>query len=113
MRLIRTPNPDYNGFGAKFKQSLVNIALASNEFVKPTDIRGLFAMSFKDCLDIEYDDGNVDGPRTSIVTFDGPYAFFDFNGIIANPRSVIIEGDWTKSLMAELLPVDYEVGVGD
>ena len=45
---------------------------------------------------------------TSIVSFEEQYAFFDNNGIIINPQSVIFEGEWGKSRIAELLPVDYE-----
>jgi hypothetical protein len=49
----------------------------------------------------------LNDPLTTTVIFDEPYAFFDRNGIIINPRSVIFEGNWGKSLMADLLPVDY------
>lgn len=45
---------------------------------------------------------------TTIISFDEPYAFFDNNGIVANPHSVIYEGDWGISRVAEMLPVDYE-----
>ena len=47
---------------------------------------------------------------TSIATLDEheAYAFFDNNGIISNPRSIIFEGDWGIYRMAEMLPVNYE-----
>jgi hypothetical protein len=51
---------------------------------------------------------NMPNNATTIVSFDEPYAFFDNNGIVANPHSVIYEGDWGISRVAEMLPIDYE-----
>ncbi|WP_428328697.1 carboxypeptidase-like regulatory domain-containing protein [Mucilaginibacter sp.] len=121
-RLIRKPNPSYDGFNNKYIQNLVNTPLTANEFASLTDVKGEFALGFKDCLYILYNkkrahlkpDPNLlispdylDDPLATTVIFNDPHAFFDYNGIIMNPRSVIFDGNWATRLIAELLPVDY------
>ncbi|WP_184550050.1 carboxypeptidase-like regulatory domain-containing protein [Mucilaginibacter sp. FT3.2] len=126
LRLARKPNPDYkvgrlgtNNF--KYIQSLyTKPPLIPADFASRTDQPGLFALGFNDCLYVIYtrkrevSDLSVYHPLEvpnypiTILSFDEPHAFFDSNGIIANPQGVIFEGDWGKSRMAELLPVDYE-----
>ncbi len=130
LRLTRKPNPDYkagrlgnNNF--KYIQSLyIKQPLAANDFAKRTDQEGLFALGYTDCLYVIYKKKRVetdlsvyhplDVPNypVTILAFDEPYAFFDRNGVISNPHSVVFEGDWANSRMAELLPVDYEVVTG-
>jgi len=124
LRLIRKKAPDYNGFNNKYNQTLVTTPLKTEDFVRLTDNKGLFALTFPDCLYIMYtkkkDRQNklginrpADAPdyATSIVTFDEPYGFFDNNGIITNPTAILFEGNWGNSRMAELLPVDFEPGI--
>jgi len=125
LRLIRKPNPDYKegslGNNYKYIQSLyTKPPLELADFAHPTDRAGLFAIGFTDCLYIIYTRKREETDRSvyhpaeipnypvTILTFDEPYAFFDSNGIIANPHSTIFEGDWGKRRMAELLPLDYE-----
>lgn len=126
LRLTRTLNPDYkegrlgpNNF--KYKQSLyMKPPLTPADFASRTDQPGLFAIGFIDCLYVIYTKKRevtdlsiyhpIEVPNypVTILSFDEPHVFFDSNGIIANPQSIIFEGDWGKSRMAELLPVDYE-----
>jgi len=121
MRLIRKPNSNYHGgLNNKYLQSLVNKPLDRADFFKLTDQEGLFAIGFTDCLYVMYTKKgqapsdntvqafNMPNNATTIISFDEPYAFFDNNGIVANPHSVIYEGDWGISRVAEMLPVDYE-----
>ncbi|MGN8071289.1 carboxypeptidase-like regulatory domain-containing protein [Mucilaginibacter sp. SG564] len=122
-KLMRKPNPEYKGgpFDSKNKylQTLIKQPLDVNAFAKRTDQPGLFALSFNDCLYIMYNKKANSNPdrtpdasdvATSIATLDEheAYAFFDNNGIIHNPRSIVFEGDWTSYRFAEMLPVDYE-----
>lgn len=126
LRLVRTPNPDYkegrmgnNNF--KYSQSLyTKPALTPADFAHPTDKSGLFAIGFTDCLYVIYKNKRVETDLSiyhpievpnypvTILAFEEPYAFFDHNGIITNPHSIIFEGDWGASRVAEMLPVDYE-----
>lgn len=126
LRLVRTPNPDYkegrmgnNNF--KYSQSLyTKPALTPADFAHLTDKSGLFAIGFTDCLYVIYKNKRVETDLSiyhpievpnypvTILAFEEPYAFFDHNGIITNPHSIIFEGDWGASRVAEMLPVDYE-----
>ena len=117
LRLIRTPNPDYKGgFDNKYTETLVTTPLTINEFASLTDQKGQYALGFKDCLYVMYnkrpehkgDTELIPQYVTSTITFEQPYAYFDNNGIIINPQSVVFEGIWAKSRLSELLPVDYE-----
>lgn len=95
-RLIRKPNSKFpEESGDRYIQSLVNMPLQTANFIKSTDIEGEFAFGFDDCLYITYQKkakigeyANLTADRkASIITFDSPYAFFDLNGIVINPRS--------------------------
>jgi hypothetical protein len=121
LRLVRTPNPAYNGFNYRYFQTLVNKPLEMADYIKLTDQKGLFAMKYADCLYVEHykkprkEKGKGEsieldkpaGPAT-IIAFAEPYALFDNNGIITNPASLVFEGAWGTSRMAEMLPVDFE-----
>jgi hypothetical protein len=48
--------------------------------------------------------------QVSIITLYKPYAVFDMNGSIISAQSTLIEGTWSKSKIAEMLPVDYVPG---
>ncbi|MEN0056122.1 MAG: carboxypeptidase-like regulatory domain-containing protein [Mucilaginibacter sp.] len=125
LKLTRKPNPEYaeSSFNHKDKyiQSLIKQPLSINDFVKRTTKPGIYALDFSDCLYIMYNkklsgtSGDIflqhDMPdyATTIATLnEQAYAFFDNNGIIANPRSITFEGDWSIYRFAEMLPVDYE-----
>ncbi|MES2063162.1 MAG: carboxypeptidase-like regulatory domain-containing protein [Bacteroidota bacterium] len=123
LRLIRKPNPGYTGFNDKYIQTLVNIPLKTTEYTSITDVKGVFALKFTDCLYLMYTKKRDASPDnhvvqsltmpnylTTILSFAGPYALFDSNGVILNLASVNIEGNWGKSRMAEMLPVDYSPG---
>lgn len=117
LRLVRKPNPEYvGGLNNKYVETLVTAPLAINDFGRLTDQKGQYAITFKDCLYVMYnkkpaakgESEIIPQYITSIVSFEEPYAFFDNNGIIINPQSIVFEGQWGKSRIAELLPVDYE-----
>jgi hypothetical protein len=107
-RLIRIPNPDYKGgFGAKYKQTLVDTLLYLGDYYHNTDQKGEYALQLDNCLYIKYKDGPL---QATILTFNAPYAFFDNNGIVMNPRDLTLEGGWAGNRIAELLPQDYDPG---
>jgi len=121
LRLKRIPNPDNRNPDVKYVDVLGKTALREADFVKLTDKRDEYALSFKDCLYVMYTKlHNYTGNLATIpaseqpnyaktaLTFVSPYIFFDRNGIILNPESVVFEGYWAGSRVAELLPFDYE-----
>jgi hypothetical protein len=120
LRLIRKPNPGYNGFNDKYFQTLVNVPLKTIEYTSITDVKGMFALKFTDCLYLMYTKKRDNSPDnkviqsltmpnylTTILSFEEPYTLFDSNGVIQNPASINFEGNWGKSRVAEMLPVDY------
>lgn len=106
-RLIRKPNPKYNGFGSKYTATLVTTPLETNEYAHTTNIQGEYAIKFPDCLYVVYKGAQGAG---STVVINAPYLLFDNNGIIINLMDVLMEGAWGDSRMPEMLPVDYEPG---
>ncbi len=100
------------------------LPLNKEEIIKPTDQQGLFAIGFgrkSDELIITYNKNQFFNLRTSelqltsdgnkentLISFAAPYAFFDNNGNIIVPGSLVFTGVWARERMAELLPVDYE-----
>ncbi len=119
LRLIRKANPDYKaGGGKQYFESLVTTPLTIVDYVKLTDQKGLFALVFSDCLYVMHSKKPVNAskdvdvmdttPATTTLIFDKPYALFDKNGIFTDPSAIIFDGEWGKSRMAEMLPVDYE-----
>jgi hypothetical protein len=124
LKLTRVPNPDYKKpgyYGMPYLQTLFKDEyLQLKDFIHKTDKRGVFAMSFTDCLYIIYtkkhDRTNVNktdlpafAPHyaTTIITFNEQYAFFGPDGVITNPQSIIIEGEWSANGIANLLSPDY------
>jgi hypothetical protein len=106
-RLIRRLNPKWKGEGDltnKYIQTLVKEPLKEIDFLRQTDQEGLYAIAFSDLLYIRHRGNN----ESTVVTIDGPYGFFDKNGIVVNPAIVLYEGYWGRYRIAELLPVDYE-----
>jgi hypothetical protein len=129
LRLIGKSGPGHSGLGSPGFRTLVDLPLNSSDFVKLTDVKGEYALSFKDCLYVMYNKKQAHSANTitkewsssaawnnALITtliFNEPYTFFDNNGIIINPLSVSFDGNWGTRLMAELLPVDYEPGSSD
>jgi hypothetical protein len=120
LRLIRKPNPGYNGLNDKYFQTLVNSPLKVNDYAFTTDTKGVFALKFTDCLYLMYTKKRDNSPEskviqslampnylTTILSFEETYTLFDSNGVILNPASINFEGNWGKSRLAEMLPVDY------
>ncbi|WP_342646309.1 carboxypeptidase-like regulatory domain-containing protein [Mucilaginibacter sp. CSA2-8R] len=103
----------------KMVEYLVTKPLRADSLIKRTDLKGIYALGYKDILYVIYTKkrGNTgyvttslkapDYP-TSLMNFTEPYAFFDANGIIANPTSVVFEGNWSTDRIAKLLPYDYD-----
>ena len=94
-----------------------------NDFVRLCDKKGLYALCFNDCLYVMYtklhnDTGNlISIPRLlqpnyakTAVTIIDQYVFFDNGGIIMNPESIVFDGYWAESRVAEVLPFDYSPG---
>ncbi|TFF40713.1 carboxypeptidase-like regulatory domain-containing protein [Mucilaginibacter psychrotolerans] len=107
-RLIRKPNPAFDGLNDKYIQTLIKTPITASTFVHPTDLPGMYAIGFEDCFYIKYNKSS----DATILTINANYAFFDQNGIVANPAYLLVEGEWGRYRIAELLPVDYEP-VGD
>lgn len=103
----------------KMAEYLITKPLRADSLIKRTDLKGIYALGYKDILYVIYTKkrGNTgymtptlnapDYP-TSLMTFIEPYAFFDANGIIANPSSIVFEGNWSSDRIAKLLPYDYD-----
>jgi len=103
----------------KMAEYLVAKPLRVDILIKKTDLKGIYALGYKDILYVVYTKkrGNTDyivptlnAPDypTSLMTFTEPYAFFDANGIVANPTSIVFEGKWSTDRIAKLLPYDYD-----
>ncbi|MDR3694554.1 carboxypeptidase-like regulatory domain-containing protein [Mucilaginibacter sp.] len=130
LRLIRTPDTAKSLTGIpRFKETLVTKPyLNVNDFIHATEIQGEYALGYPDCLYVMYakkwahqaiknpaapqpaNPAFLDDPVATTLIFDRAYSYFDENGIIINPQSVLFEGSWGTSRVAELLPVDYVPG---
>lgn len=103
----------------KLAEYLVAKPLRVDSLIKRTDLKGIYALGYRDILYVVYTKkrGNTgyvpptlnapDYP-TSLMTFTEPYAFFDANGIVANPTAIVFEGKWSTDRIAKLLPYDYD-----
>lgn len=131
LKLIRTPDTAKNAIGMnRFKETLVtNPYLSIADFIRTTQITGEYALGYPDCLYVMYakkwahqaiknpaapmpaNPAFLDDPVTTTLIFSDTYSYFDENGIIINPQSVLFEGLWGTSRIAELLPVDYVPGL--
>lgn len=103
----------------KTVQYLVNTPVNTDSLLHRTDVPGLYALMFKNCLYVMYTKKrntdfssnlpmNTPDNLTSIVSMTDPYLLFDANGVVANLRGFLYEGDWATRRVADLLPVDYE-----
>ena len=106
----------------KITQVLYTDTLKEENLIKRTDQQGIFALGYENFLYIVYakkkseyhsayykpNDKNA-LPYT-ILGLQDDYAFFDNNGIVTNPQSLIYEGYWgAYGALADMLPADYEV----
>jgi hypothetical protein len=119
--VLRLKRLDFNEDNSvKYIETLGKTYLQADDFVKLTNKRDVYALSFKDRLYVMYTKihnykGNLatiplgyqpSYAKTSLVMV-SPYTFFDNNGIIMNPESIAFEGYWADSRVAEILPSDY------
>jgi len=88
----------------KYNEELIKAPLNSVDYIKLTQEKGIYGITYKDCLVVTYKDG-----KSTIVTFRKPFAFFDDNGIVLNPESALLEGYWGTHRIADLLPSDYQL----
>jgi hypothetical protein len=103
--LIRTKGkPVLNALGIS-KTKPTNSLLTIVDFLKLTEKKGIYAITYPDCLKIVYRKRDY---QATVITFIDPYTFFDSNGVVLNPRSNTLEGYWGSQRVAEMLPVDYE-----
>lgn len=124
-KLVRTPdlayNPKKDGPDNKYHQRLVDSAtLGASDFVKRTDQKTIFALSYPWCLYVTYtkktdysrrpiaDQFNMPNYATSIVTIPSGTSLFYTNGVLVDPATVVFEGYWAGLRVAQQLPVDYE-----
>jgi len=108
----------------RYTEYLVTKPLRIDSLVKRTDMNGVYAIAYQDILYVLYTKKRSDNSYTntlmnapdnltSLMNITAPHAFFDNNGVILNPASVIVEGNWGASRVANLLPVDYDPGEKD
>lgn len=99
-------------------QILSKDTLAPQSVIKRTDQPGLSALTFKNLLYLSYTKkkrsvsaiAGSDGVSYSLLALQEENAFFDSNGILLDPQSLIFEGYWAEyGAMADMLPTDYEV----
>jgi hypothetical protein len=97
-------------------QVLSGDTLAQSSVIKRTDQPGIFALTFKNLLNVSYAkkkkwarQPGTSGTPYSILNLQQAYAFFDSNGVLLDPRSLILEGYWADyGTMASMLPNDYQ-----
>jgi len=102
-----------------YHESLNRIPLEPYSLFSTTEVQGIFALHFTNCLYVVYtkrreetDFRDVYRPldmanyETSILTLPGPYALFDMNGVIFKGVP-LNEGTWSKSRIDDLLPFNY------
>ncbi len=110
----------------KIIESMSATPLHKDDIIKPTNQQGLFALSpgsISNSFFISYNEGGhfyLNSKPTQLqmddfrnnentkVDFAADYAFFDSNGWVTNPNSLVFSGVWARHRVAELLPVDYE-----
>jgi hypothetical protein len=115
-RLINYPNDPELGKWLRmakqpsYQQEVYPIKPEIDEYVKPTNQKGIYAFGFPFTLMINYDNtSNGSDKNSSFVTFVAPQAYFDRNGILFTPENCVIQGFWGEKRMGELLPDDYKL----
>ncbi|HJP64163.1 MAG TPA: carboxypeptidase-like regulatory domain-containing protein [Mucilaginibacter sp.] len=122
LRLIRTPNPDYNGYNNRYIDGVIPAPLTTDEYTKSTNLDGLYDLSFNNCLYVMYktyknaatpsdNSAPAFGWVNTTIIFNARDAIFDNNGIFTDPASVSFSGAWGLSRISDLLPVDFEPGL--
>lgn len=106
----------------KVTQVLYTDTLKEENLIKRTDQPGIYALGYENFLYVVYakkkseyhsayykpNDKNA-LPYT-IMSLQDDYAFFDNNGIVTNPQSLIYEGYWGNyGAVADMLPADFEI----
>lgn len=104
----------------RYDEHLIRQPLNIADVVRKTDEPGILAITYPKYLYIQYTRKQetvdfkdlyrpLDMPNfeTSVLTLYSDYALFDMNGVIVSAGSVLNEGHWSLSKVAELLPVDY------
>ncbi|WP_423148452.1 carboxypeptidase-like regulatory domain-containing protein [Rubrolithibacter danxiaensis] len=117
--LIRKSKDPQTGKAAQY---LVKDPLPLSDFVRKTDNPSLLALAFDHLLYIVYINKTekevslsvyrpieMSNYPVSIISLQNKYAFFDPNGIITDPKSIVVEGSWAdRGKIPELLPIDYQ-----
>jgi len=88
-----------------YTQKLEDKPLESKDYIMLTQEKGIYAFGYADCLQINYRKSEA----KTVITFKQPYSYFDSNGVIVNPLSNVMEGNWAIHRIGDLLPVDYEL----
>ncbi|QJD97989.1 carboxypeptidase-like regulatory domain-containing protein [Mucilaginibacter robiniae] len=107
----------------RYDDNLSRTPLLPEQVIRKTEQSGIYALTFPGCLYVVYtkkretvDFKDIyrpldwDNYETSVITLYKPYALFDLNGVVVSSQSTLYEGTWSKSKIAELLPVDYSPG---
>ncbi|OKS87088.1 carboxypeptidase-like regulatory domain-containing protein [Mucilaginibacter polytrichastri] len=105
---------------SKYDENLIRQPLKVEDVLHKTEDPGVFAIAFPKYLYVVYTRRretvyfkdlfrplDMENFETSIINLYGNYAFFDTNGIVLSPDSTMLEGAWSLSKVAEMLPVDY------
>jgi len=112
---------------SKMISKLIRVPLEKDDIIKSTNEEGIYAFGSKetelfiayaknhhfhirDNLDFLDMDNNTE---STLVSFNSPHTFFDNNGYVLNPNSIIYKGVWSRDRMGSLLPVDYEPPIND
>lgn len=103
----------------RYDQNLIRQPLKETDVARAINQPGLFGIAFPGCLYVVYtrkqetvDFKDIFRPldmpnyEVSVISLSQPYALFDQNGSVVT-QSTLFEGSWSKSKVAELLPIDY------
>lgn len=102
----------------KFTELLITTPMTEENYIQQTDNNSLMKLKFSDNLYVLYsnkdkqtidlkhvnDAFNKDG---TVISLNNKQAVFDANGIYSNSADVTIDGTWSLSGVADMLPVDY------
>jgi len=87
-----------------YKYELIPPPLVLRDYYKRTTLPGVYQLNSNDLLKISYSNSS---DQATTLTFNKP-AYFDDNGVIINPNSVVNEGYWGELRVANMLPFDYD-----
>ncbi len=103
-----------------YKERLTKPALTAYDVLRKPKQEGLFVLTCPNYLYVVYTKKHetedfkdlyrpldMENFETSVITLFTPAVFFDMNGTVV-ADSPLYEGTWSKSKLANLLPVDYE-----